>query len=179
MSMHSTSVAMLLGISRALLVGFRPEVPGLPAASERVAYFGSLGEVGVLYPLAPDTFVRGVLEYEEGRDNADDPILASFPVIDDTVELQIGVGRQFGDLTLGGAVQVDILGRGKGLVGFVGGRDGVDLGPRLEMEAGIDVSFANATHMNTEVGISAATATASGQAAYYTPGGYKGTTASL
>jgi len=143
------------------------------------AYFFSLNELGVRFSPLENTLVLATLEFEPGRDNADDPILTGFEVVEDTIEIQLGVGRRYGPVTLGGAIQVDALGRGKGLVGFVGAQYDFNLTPRLSGQASLDLSFANAEHMNTEVGISAASSAVSGLGTYNAPGGYKGATLGL
>ncbi|MEP3348077.1 MAG: MipA/OmpV family protein [Litoreibacter sp.] len=135
-----------------------------------------LDGLGVMFRLPKDYEVELTLEYEEGRDNSDDPILSGFPEVQNTVELQGVLTKEFGAYSVGVGVQTDILNRGKGAVAFVGVGYETQLTDRLGLSLGADVSFANSEHMMTEVGVSRATATATGVAAYTPSGGYKGAT---
>ncbi len=148
-------------------------------APNETEWFLSTGGVGVLVPIARDYELTFELEYEPGRSNSDDPILTGFPKMDDTWEFQTGLTRQFGDFSVGIGLQQDILGNGKGFVGFVGAGYSRQLTDRLRFNSVLDVSFANAEHMNTEVGISAATSRATGLSAYKASGGYKGVSLSV
>jgi len=148
-------------------------------APNETQWFVSTGGLGVLVPISRDYELSFELEYEPGRSNSDDPILMGFPKMKDTWELQAILTRQFGDISVGGGLQQDILGNGKGLVGFFGAGYSRQLTERLRFRSLLDASFANAKHMNTEVGVSAATSTATGLAAYKASGGYKGTSLSL
>ncbi len=139
----------------------------------------STGGLGVGIPLANDYGLQFTLEYEPGRENADDPILAGFPTVENTWEFQAVLVRQIGDFQVGAGIQKDIQNRGKGLVGFVGAAYERDVSNRVTLRAALDVSFADSTHMNTEVGVSAATSAATGVGAYTASGGYKGTTLEL
>ncbi len=132
------------------------------------------GGVGVRQGLGRGVTVQAGLEYEFGRDNDDDPILSGFEVVEDTVELQIELVKEFGDFYVGSGIQHDIRNRGKGTVGFLGLGYETALTSRLTFEVAGDISFANADHINTEVGISAAASAASGLSAYEASGGYKG-----
>jgi outer membrane scaffolding protein for murein synthesis (MipA/OmpV family) len=148
-------------------------------ASERLQWIVSLGGVGVQFEPIEDTAVALSIEYEPGRENANDPILADFAEMDDTWEVQAILYRDIGPLDVGVGLQQDLLGTGKGLVGFVGAEFDVDVSDRLEFSTGLVASFANARHMNTEVGISPAESAASGLDAYDAPGGYKSLTLNL
>jgi len=97
----------------------------------------------------------------------------------DTWEAQVVVTKEVGPLEFGMGVQADILNRGKGAVGFAGVGYQTELTDRLRFSADFDVSFANAEHINTEVGISAATSGVTGLPAYTASGGYKGATLEL
>ncbi|MEM9585355.1 MAG: MipA/OmpV family protein [Pseudomonadota bacterium] len=132
--------------------------------------------LGVLFSLPQNFEAELTLEYEPGRDNADDPILAGFPEMENTWELQGVLSREFGPYSIGVGLQTDILNKGKGTVGFVGVGYETQLSDRLGFSIGADVSWANAEHMTTEVGISPATAAATGLPAYKATGGYKGAT---
>ncbi|AHD10133.1 MipA/OmpV family protein [Phaeobacter gallaeciensis] len=148
-------------------------------APNETQWYVSTGGLGVLVPMARDYELTLELEYEPGRSNSDDPILAGFPKMENTWEFQTILTRQFGDFTVGAGLQQDILGNGKGLVGFIGAGYSRQLTERLRVKTALDISFANAEHMNTEVGISTATSQATGLAAYKPSGGYKGTSLSL
>lgn len=142
-------------------------------------YFVSIGEGGAIFQLEDDLLLATVLEYEEARDNDEDPILAEFPQDDDTIEAQISLVKRWGDWTLGGVFQPDILDRGKGLVFFVGvGYDRM-LTDRLRFSGGIDFSWGDEEHINTEVGIPEDVADRAGLEPYEADGGYKSTTLSL
>lgn len=148
-------------------------------AANGVQYIIGLGGLGTRFRIAPRTTVELTLEYEPGRENDDDPILAGFPEMEDTWEAQAVVMQDLGAVSLGFGLQTDLLNRGKGTVGFVGMRYDRALTQKLTLNAGFDLSFANAEHMNTEVGISPTVAAATGLAAYDAPGGYKGATLSV
>jgi outer membrane scaffolding protein for murein synthesis (MipA/OmpV family) len=148
-------------------------------ASERLQWIVSLGGLGVLFEPIDDTVVAMSLEYEPGREIANDPVLSDFAEMDDTWEVQAILYRDIGPLDVGFGLQQDLLGTGKGLVGFVGAEFDADLTDRLEFSTGLVASFANATHMNTEVGISSAESAASGLDTYEAPGGYKSLTLNL
>ncbi|WP_341367603.1 MipA/OmpV family protein [Yoonia sp. BS5-3] len=149
------------------------------AFSEQMQLSLSLGGVEAAYRLTPDSTILVSLEYEPGRDNADDEILAGFAEMEDTWEIQALAFREFGPLDVGVGLQQDLLGRGKGLVGFAGVRAEVVETERFELTAGANASFGDATHMNTEVGISAAAAAATGLDEYEADGGYKSMTLTL
>lgn len=142
-------------------------------------YFISLGEIGADWAIRPSLRLRTNLEYEFGRDNADDTALAGFPDVDDTVEAQTILFWQVGQVVVGGGLQVDVLDRGKGLVGFLGAKYQRLLTPKLSLRTEIDLSFADAEHMLTEVGISDATAVVTGYRAYKPSAGFKGVSTAL
>ncbi len=144
-----------------------------------LAWTLSTGGLGLEMPAGQDATVEFTLEYEPGRENKDDPILKHFADVRDTWEAQVVYTRAFGPWGVGLGLQTDILGRGKGTVGFVGGRYATALSDRLGFKAGLDFSFADGEHMNTEVGISSSISRASGLKAYNASGGYKGATLSL
>ena len=139
----------------------------------------SLGEIGLEWELENDWTLLTVLEYEEGRDNSEDPILAEFDEVENTLEGQITLVKSWDDFFVFGALQPDILGRGKGLVSFVG--LGYEYNPtsKLSLETTLDISFADSEHMMTEVGVTDAVSQRSGIDAYQPSSGYKSTTLSL
>lgn len=139
-------------------------------------YFISLGEVGVAFELGHDWEFTALLEYEEGRDNGEDPILANFPKVRDTLEGQFILAKKVRNWTLAGVLQPDILNRGKGFVYFFAMEHEAELSHKLSLNTTLDISFADAEHMNTEVGITNAVAASSGLNAYNASSGYKSTT---
>lgn len=139
----------------------------------------SIGEIGVEWQVNPSLEVMASLEYEPGRENGDDPILTGFPKVKDTVEGQFTIKRNWGNTYAGAVFQPDLLGRGKGLVGFVAAGNKFELTPKLSLDASVDVSFADAEHMNTEIGVSSAVSQATGIDAYEASSGYKSTTLKL
>ena len=142
-------------------------------------YYLSLGELGADWAIATNTLLRTNLEYEFGRNNADDPALTGFPEVDDTIEAQSLLFRRVGPFMLGAGLQIDILDRGKGLVGFLGARYQKAFTSTLSLTTGLDLSFANAEHMFTEVGISRTTAETTRNAPYTPESGYKGVSVQL
>lgn len=92
--------------------------------------------------------------YEEGRESGDNDALDGLDDIKDTAVLDLGLFYGIGDLTLGVALEQDLLGRGKGLVTFLGARyDFEFLDERLEISPQVDISFATGRHLRTEFGI--------------------------
>ncbi len=142
-------------------------------------YFLSLGEFGGFFELGNGWLLGTLLEYEEGRENSEDPILADFPEVENTWEAQISLVKRWGNISLATVFQPDILSRGKGLVYFVGISHDTTLSNKLRINTSLDISFSDAEHINTEVGISEAVATLSGLNAYEAKSGYKSTTLSL
>jgi outer membrane scaffolding protein for murein synthesis (MipA/OmpV family) len=144
-----------------------------------VEWFAGTNGVGVSFGSLSDTQITLNFEYEQGRDNANDPILAGFATVENTVEFQAVVVHDLGPFQVGVGLQKDILNRGKGFVGFVGAGYEQQITDRLSWNTKLDLSFADSTHMDTEVGISTAAAVASGLSTYKAPGGYKGASIGL
>ncbi|MEM7305426.1 MAG: MipA/OmpV family protein [Planctomycetota bacterium] len=138
-------------------------------------YILNLGEVGAWWNLGDDWLLGTVLEYEQGRDN-ENTALTGFDAVDDTVEGQFSLARRFGDFSLAGVLQPDLLGRGKGFVAFVAGGYDRMLTERLRLALGADLSTGDAEHMDTEFGVSASAAAASGLAEYNPGAGLKSAT---
>ncbi|MGI9509306.1 MAG: MipA/OmpV family protein [Geminicoccaceae bacterium] len=112
--------------------------------------------------------------FEPGRDSDDNDDLDGLDDIDDTAVLDFGLFYGIGDLTLGFALEQDLLGQGKGLVTFLGARYDFDfLDGRLEIAPQVDISFATAKHLRTEFGISQGESTDSGLDAYRPGAGLK------
>ncbi len=143
-------------------------------ASEKREYLLSLGEIGVTWKLNEKSILSTVLEYEFGRDNDDDPVLANFPEVEDTVEAQAVFMHDVGPIALGVGFQYDILNRGKGFVGFLGAAYRTELSEKMGIRTQIDISFADAEHLETEVGITPATAAVTPYDSYSPDSGYKG-----
>ena len=141
-----------------------------------IEYFLSLGEFGASVELGNDWELTTFLEYEEGRDNSEDPILAHFPKVRDTLEGQVILAKHIKNWTIAGILQPDILDRGKGFVYFLALEHDYKVNQRLSLSTSLDISFGNAEHMNTEVGVSSSVAALSGLNAYRPGSGYKSTT---
>lgn len=140
-----------------------------------VEYFIGLGELGTGFEFGDSWEFIAMLEYEEGRNSSDDAILAHFPRVRNTVEGQFSLSKHINNWTVSGVIQPDLLDRGKGLVYFLALERDVELTPRLSMNTVVDISFANAEHMNTEVGITNSVAALSGLNVYNAGSGYKST----
>jgi len=119
-------------------------------------YFITLGEIGAIFSLRPETQLSAFLEYEEGRDADDEPALVGLDSIDATVEGQIMLAQRFGNASVFAILQPDLLGdANKGLVWFVGaGYDTFVADNRVRLSSRIDVSGADSEYMATEFGIS-------------------------
>lgn len=144
-------------------------------------FFVSLGELGGIFQLTENSAFSAVLEYEEGRENKSDNALNGLDKVRDTVEGQFSFFYRFLPNTFLFAVfQPDLLGRGKGLVYFVGvGNDTLFFADRLRVSTGIDLSFADAEHMQTEFAVSDSESARTGLEAYRPGGGIKSWTGSL
>jgi len=143
-------------------------------------YFVTLGEFGAVFEFSPDLLAIAFLEYEEGREVAEDDVLTGLDEIEATVEGQFSLGRRFGDFSIAGVLQPDILGRGKGLVTFIAGAYDKTLIPqKLHFNAGIDLSWGDSEYMQTEFGISESAAVNSNLAAYNAGAGFKSATMGL
>jgi len=89
-------------------------------------YFVNLGEVGAIYAISPKTQFLAFLEYEEERENDEDPALDGLNEIDSTIEGQFLLAQRFGNSTIFGILQPDLTGdANKGLVWFLGASHGV------------------------------------------------------
>ena len=112
--------------------------------------------------------------YEEGRSSGDNEALEDLDDIDDTAVLDLGLYYPIGDLTVGLALEQDLLGKGKGLVTFIGARYDIELlNDRLTISPQVDISFADAEHLRTEFGITPEEAERSGFDAYRPGAGLK------
>ena len=117
-------------------------------------YYLSLGEIGAKVGIGENVFLVSALEYEPGRDNDDDPVLALFPEQEDTVELQFTIAKSWENWTLAGVAQVDVLGRGKGVVYFLGLNYKLAISESVSINYSGDISFSDSEHAHTEIGIS-------------------------
>lgn len=116
-------------------------------------YVDSLS-AGALWQLPHGFRLQTGIGYEEGRESSDNDALDGLDDIKDTAVLDAGLFYDIGDLTLGFALEQDLLDRGKGLVTFLGARYNFEfLDGRLEVKPQVDISFANARHLRTEFGI--------------------------
>lgn len=143
-------------------------------------YFINLGELGAIFQFSPDLIVQTVLEYEEAREVEEDNTLAGLNEGEATLEGQITIARRFGNFTLGAVLQPDLLSRGKGLVTFLAASyDKTLLSDKLHLHTGIDFSWGDDEHMQTEFGITDAEASNTNFASYSPGAGYKSTTLNL
>ncbi len=138
-------------------------------------YFVSLGEVGAWWQLSDDWVLGTIAEFEPGRED-DNSVIEDFEEVDDTVEAQISLIRRLDDWSLGAVLQVDALGRGKGVVGFlVAGFDRM-LTDQLRFGVQADISTGDSEYMMTEFGVSSRDAAASGLPEFDPGAGMKSTT---
>lgn len=100
--------------------------------------------LGVSFSSTPDTQFSAFFEYEEGQDAEEEPALEGLDEIDATVEGQLTLAHRFGNASVFGVLQPDLLGDAKkGLVRFVGaGYDRLINRKRLRLSTRIDVSGA-------------------------------------
>ncbi len=116
-------------------------------------YLDSLA-AGAVWSLPSGFRLQTGISYEEGRSSGDNDALDGLDDIKDTAVLDAGLFYDIGDLTLGFALEQDLLGRGKGLVTFLGARYDIELlDGRLEISPQVDISLATAEHLRTEFGI--------------------------
>ena len=136
-------------------------------------YLDSLA-LGAIWNLPYGFRLQTGISYEEGRESSDNDALDGLDDIDDTAVLDAGLFYDIGDLTLGFALEQDLLDQGKGLVTFLGARYTFEfLDGRLEVVPQVDISFANARHMRTEFGIKQSEADDSAFDAYRPGAGLK------
>ena len=141
-------------------------------------YTLGLGEIGIAFPLRRWAFTAD-FEYEEGRET-ENAALAGLPDGDATLEGEFALFRRFGDGYGFVVFQPDLLGRGKGIVYFVGyaydflSRDG-----RWRWTPSLDVSWGDREHMQTEFGLTEAEAAIIGQRTYTLGSGLKSATAGI
>ena len=142
-------------------------------------YALGIEEVGAVFYFG-ERWALGIdLEYEEGREteNAD---LRGLPDGETTLEGEFSLYRRFGNGYATAVVQPDLLGRGKGLVYFVGyAYDHLTPSERWLISPRIDVSWGDDEHMQTEFGLTPEQAEIIGQSEYTPGGGLKSTTVGL
>jgi outer membrane scaffolding protein for murein synthesis (MipA/OmpV family) len=138
-------------------------------------YFISLGEIGAVFSLSPDTQLLAFLEYEEERNNDDDSTLTGMDIIDSTVEGQFMITTRFGNATLFGVLQPDLAGdANKGVVWFVGaGYDWLSNDKHWRTNTTIDLSGADSEYMLTEFGVTQEEAARTGYLSYQPSSGLK------
>jgi len=140
-------------------------------------YTLGLGELGFATYFGEHWAFTADLEYEEGREteNAD---LEGLPDGDATLEGEFALFRRFGEGYGFIVFQPDLLGRGKGIVYFIGyAHDFLSPGGRWRWTPTIDVSWGDTEHMQTEFGLTPEQAETIRQPAYALGGGLKSTTA--
>ena len=137
-----------------------------------------LGEVVGVFDLSPAWSFAAKLEYEEGRE-VESPDLAGFEEGEDTVEGEFTLLRRFGPWTGAAVFQPDLLGRGKGIVWFLGLGYDPRVSERFRVGFRADVSWGDDEHMQTEFGVTPDQAAASGLPEYTPGGGLKSTTAGV
>lgn len=157
------------------------EISGLARAVYRSEaghrYFITLGELGAIFSLSPDTQFVTFLEFEEGREADDDPALTGLDDIDSTLEGQFILAHRFNNWHVFATLQPDLTGKAnKGLVWFVGAGYDTMLTPRLRAAWGLDLSGADSEYMQTEFGVNAAASARSGYAEYSPSAGLKSLT---
>ncbi len=141
----------------------------------------SLGieEIGAVFYFG-DRWALGIdLENEEGREteNAD---LRGLPEGETTLEGEFSLYRRFGNGYATVVFQPDLLGRGKGLVYFIGyAYDYLAPSGRWLISPRIDISWGDDEHMQTEFGLTPEQAEIIAQPEYTPGGGLKSTTAGL
>ena len=117
-------------------------------------YLETIG-AGAIWTLPYGFRLQTGVSFEEGRPSGDNDALDGLDDIEDTAVLDVGLFYGIGDLTLGFALEQDLLGKGKGLVTFFGANYAFEfLDDRLEIAPQIDISFATGEHLRTEFGIS-------------------------
>ncbi|MEP0177118.1 MAG: MipA/OmpV family protein [Paraglaciecola sp.] len=138
-------------------------------------YFVSLGEIGAVFSLSPDTQFLAFVEYEEERNDDEDSTLAGMNTINSTIEGQFMLATRFGNATLFGVLQPDLAGdANKGLVWFVGtGYDWLSNDKRWRTSTTLDLSGADSEYMLTEFGIASEESTRTGYLSYQPSSGLK------
>lgn len=138
-------------------------------------YFVSLGEVGAVFSLSPDTQFLAFLEYEEERNDDDDPTLTGMDTIDSTIEGQFMLATRIGNATLFGVLQPDLAGdANKGVVWFVGaGYDWLSANKRWRASTTVDLSGADSEYMRTEFGVTTEESSRTGYLRYQPSSGLK------
>jgi len=142
-------------------------------------FFISQSEFSVDWALGEYNQLSTGLELVGGRDNEADPALEGFPNEQDTVALQLHYLQRLGPLIGGLGIEHDIRNRGRGSVVSLGLAHEIELHDTLGMELELALNFADAEHMQAEVGISAETAQVTDYDAYTPDAGYKGAALSL
>ncbi len=142
-------------------------------------YFISLGEIGAHFQSQDDLVFSTVLEYEEERDDEDDDTLTGFDEIEDTIELQTTLTKQWGDYFGAIALQYDIEDNGKGLVWFLAAGKRIEWSERFDSFIWMDISGADSEHMRTEFGVKPSESQATGLAEYRPGSGLKSATLNI
>ncbi|MDQ8180394.1 MipA/OmpV family protein [Pelagicoccus sp. SDUM812005] len=143
-------------------------------------YQFGLGEAKATFPLSENWFAQVIFEYEEGRDADEEPILKGLTPVPSTIEGELILAYRRNNKYLYAHLQPDVLGRGKGLVYFIGG--GMDFATedgKWSLDTRFDIAWGNSEYMMTEFGISSKDAAATGYQAYTPGAGSKSTTLDL
>lgn len=135
-------------------------------------YFITPDGVSGAFDITEDLTFVGEIEVEEG-DEGESADLDGLDKIDDTVEGEFTLAKRWGEAYAFGAVQPDLLGRGKGLVYFLGG--GYDWQPteRFGWRNILVLSGGDDEHMDTEFDITAEEAERTGYREYDPGAGLK------
>lgn len=141
-------------------------------------YFAGVNGLGAWWNLGGDWALGAALGYEEGR-GSDNSALKGLDGQRDTLKGEFTLAREMGPWELAFTLQPDLLGRGKGLVTFLGAEWEGTLAENLRVGAALDVSWGDSEHMKTEFGISPRESMASGLSAYSPGSGFKSTSLEL
>lgn len=140
-------------------------------------YTVGLGEVGVVFYFGERWALSLELELEEGRESENEDLIG-LPDGETTLEGEFALLRRFGDGYAYAVFQPDVLDRGKGLVYFIGyGFDYLTSSGRWRFSPGVDVSWGDREHMQTEFGLTPTEASIIDQPEYTPGGGLKSITA--
>ena len=142
-------------------------------------YTVATGEIGLALYFGENWAFTADFELEDGRESENED-LRGLPEGRSTLEGEFALFRRFGDGYGFAVLQPDLLGRGKGIVYFLGyAYDHLSSNGRWRLSPRIDVSWADDEHMQTEFGLTPDEASIIGQDPYSPGGGLKSTTLGL
>lgn len=135
-------------------------------------YFLTPDGVSGAFDINEDLTIVAEIEQEEG-DEGESADLDGLDKVDDTVEGEFTIAKRWGEAYAFAALQPDLLGRGKGLVYFLGG--GYDWQPsaRFGWRNILVLSGGDNEHMDTEFDITAEESERTGYRAYDPGAGLK------